>query len=94
MANPGSVRLTGDSNISAGRPTRVYTVNWVSGGTAGILQLRNGTADTDDLYYESDGIINQGDTITFEGGLYFPDGLFYDHDANTVQATISYTLNG
>ena len=39
------------------------------------------------------GTINDGQTIEFEqAGMFFPDGLFYDHDANTTFASINFTF--
>ena len=88
----GSVRKTADGVVgTSGRPIRVWNATWLSGGTAAILQLRNGTAVTDDLYVNEKGLAAYSETINFDRGLLFPDGCWYDHDANASSAIISYS---
>lgn len=89
----GTRRVTADTNITSGRPARVFSVHWLSGGTAGTLVLRNGTVDSDEVRYQKVGTINDGVTEEFgETGIFFPAGLFYDHDANTTFADINFTF--
>lgn len=72
----------------SGKPYRLYSVTWLSGGTAGVLVLRNGAADTADAFVTLSGTISRSVTQNFEGGLLFPAGCFYDHDSNTTRAMI------
>ena len=91
MNNHGSVALTADSAVgTSGNPIRVFSATWTSGATAGILQLRNGTADTADSYTFLEGTAYLSKVQTWEGGLRFPKGCFYDHDSNIGRAVIEY----
>lgn len=93
LGTGGTRRVTADTNISSGRPTRVLSVHWLSGGTAGTLVLRNGTTDSDEIRYQKVGTINDGVTEDFgETGIFFPAGLFYDHNANTTFASINFVV--
>lgn len=81
----GTVTLVADGAIGpSGKPIRVWSVTWLSGGTAGVLVLRNGAADSSTAWITLAGTINRSVTQNFEGGLLFPSGCFYDHDSNTA----------
>jgi len=89
----GTRRVTADTNVSAGRPVRVFSVHWLSGGTAGVLTLRNGTLVSDEIRYQKTGTINDGHTEDFgKTGIFFPDGLFIDVDANVTFADVNLTF--
>jgi len=91
MGLGGTRRVTADTDIGDGKPIRVLSVHWLSSGTAGTLVLRNGTTASDEIRYQKVGTINDGLTETFgESGIFFPAGLFYDHDANTTFAAINF----
>jgi hypothetical protein len=86
----GTKTLTGDGVVGiSGQPFRLYSVTWLSSGTAGVLVLRNGIADSATALITIAGTISRSVTQNFEGGLLFPAGLFYDHDSNTTIATFS-----
>ena len=86
----GTRLLTADTNVTAGTPTRVFAIHIISGATAGVVNLRNGTLVTDPIQVQHTGTIDTGATFTFgEFGFLFPDGLFYDEDANVTSTTIS-----
>lgn len=75
----------------SGKPTRVFQVTWLSGGTAGVLILRNGTSTSGDIYFNQTGTINKTVTVQFgEEGTLFPAGCFADVDANVTRALITY----
>jgi hypothetical protein len=82
----GSVRLTADGVVGpSGKPIRVFNVVMLSAaGGAGELVLRSGTADTGTAYVTEAGTAaSKTKTYSFEGGLVFPSGCFFDKDANT-----------
>lgn len=89
----GAVSKTADSVIgTSGKPIRVWAVNMLSGGTAGQLVLRNGTAAGDDIWVREVGTANTGKTVTYgQEGILFPNGCFYDDDSNFTSVTIQYT---
>jgi hypothetical protein len=75
---------------TAGKPTRVFSVSYTSGGTASVVILRNGTSATDAIYVRLDGTINKGTTWNDPNGLLFPAGCFVDVDANTASCAVSF----
>ena len=86
----GTKTLAADGVVgNSGKPFRLYSVTWLSGGTAGVLVLRNGAADTATAWITIAGTISRSVTQNFEGGLLFDSGLFYDHDSNTTIAIFS-----
>jgi len=90
----GTVRKTSDSVIGiAGDPSRVYSVTWLSGTTAGNLVLRNGSDATGDIFIQEEGTASQTKTLTFEEGLLFPSGCFFDKDTNVTAAVIAYSVD-
>ena len=89
---PGSVRITADSVIlESGKPVRVYWVSLVSGATASVLSLKNGTTSSGTEYISITGTANTGIVVNFAGGALFPGGLFADADANISSATFGCT---
>lgn len=89
---PGSTRVTADGIIgTSGKPIRVFSVHLISGGTAGIVNLRNGTLVSDTIWAQVTGTASTGITVNFGGGMRFPDGLYYDEDANVTSTIIVYT---
>lgn len=85
-----SNRLTADGVVgSSGKPTRLFSVEVLSGASNGVLVLRNGTADTATIYVQKDGLANKTVGYSWEGGLLFPDGCFFDKDTNVT--AIVYT---
>lgn len=90
--NHGSVRLTEDGAVgTSGKPIRVFSATQLSGGTAGILVLRNGTSDSATIYVQKTApVVSNTDTVNFEGGLLFPNGCFFDKDTNTIAVVVEY----
>lgn len=90
--NHGSIKLTADGSVgTAGKPIRVFSATQLSGGTAGILVLRNGSTDTADIYVQKTApVVSNTDTVSFEGGLLFPAGCFFDKDTNTTHVVVEY----
>lgn len=89
----GSVRLTADGAVGkSGKRTVVHSVVMLAGaGGAGVLVLRDGTADTGTVYVQEDGTAaSKTKTYNFEGGLYFPTGCFFDKDTNTTAVVVNY----
>jgi len=89
----GAEQHTADSVVGvSGRPIRLWAVNMLSGGTAGQLVLRNGTADTDTIWVREVGTVSTGKTVTYgDEGFLFPDGLFYDDDSNFTSVTFQFS---
>lgn len=88
----GSELLTADGAInSAGRKVRIFSMHIISGGTAGVVNLRDGDAVTDTIRVTETGAVNTGRTINFgEWGILFENGCFYDEDANVTSTLITY----
>ena len=94
MANKvsGSTRTSGDKNLASNRPTRIWSVAWLSGSNVATLVLRSGTAASDVIYYQKSGLANDTRLINFENGLLFPNGVFYDHSTLATFATFEYEV--
>lgn len=89
----GTVIKSADGAVgTAGSPIRVFSVNLVSGGTAGVLVLRNGTTASDPVYFQVTGTVSVGVVFDIQDGMFFPDGCFYDHDANFSHVAITYSV--
>ena len=88
----GSKRFTADGVVGiSGSPVRVFNVEMLNDASVGELVLRNGTADSATIYVKKNGAtVSDTDTYSWQGGLLFPDGCFFDKDTNTVAAVISY----
>ena len=89
----GAISTTGaDVAIgNAGKPIRIYALNILSDATAGQLVLRNGIVDTAAIYIREVGTASTGKTVTYgEQGMLFPNGCFYDQDANILGLTIEF----
>lgn len=87
----GSVYKTADSVIgTSGKPIRIYNIAWLSGTTAGYVNLYNGTGTSGNLYYKLDGTASKTKVENFTNGLWFPSGCFLDVDANVTSVVIDY----
>ena len=85
----GSVRVTADSVVGrSGSPLRVFSVTWLSGAAGGELVLRNGTDATGTIYVQQDGTAGKTVVQSWDEGLLFPNGCFFDKDANVTAAVI------
>jgi hypothetical protein len=86
-----SVCLTADGIIGgSGKKIRVSSVEFMSNGTAGILVLRNGAADTATVYVTRTGVINSSVTVSWPEGLTFPDGCFFDKGTNVTSVVVEF----
>jgi len=94
LYSSGSVQKTADSAIgSSGEPIRLFSVNMLSGGTAGQLVLRNGTSASADIWVREVGVANTGKTVSYgEHGILFPKGCFYDDDTNFTWVTFEFSV--
>lgn len=92
LQNAGSQLLTADGAVgSSGVAVRVFTIHIVSGGTAAIVSLKNGTAAGSTNYVTETGTISTGRTIPFGvAGFVFPAGCFVDVDVNTTSVLVSF----
>lgn len=90
---PGTLPFTSDNAVGiSGKPVRVWNVELLSGGAAGNLVLRNGTSDSSTIKVNQPGTINRSVTFNWANGILFPNGCFYDHDANTTSADITFSM--
>lgn len=88
----GSKLFTADGVVGAsGEPIRVYSIHIISGGTAGVVNLRDGTTVAGTIRVTETGVASTGKTIEYgEWGILFENGCFYDEDANVTSALITY----
>lgn len=85
----GTETFTADGAvIDSGAKVRIFNVTWVSGATAGILQLFNGTSATGTPYFSEAGTANQSKTVNFENGMVFANGCYVDINANCSLAIL------
>lgn len=79
----------------SGKPIRVFSLNFLSGGTAGVLILRNGTSASDTVFVTENGVISSGKTVEYgQTGILFPAGCFMDVDANVAGGVVSFAREG
>ena len=91
----GSVLKTADGVVGlSGKPVRVFRIHVLSGGTAGVVNLYNGTSNSDDLYIqETCGTVSTGNLFDYgEEGFLFPNGCYYEEavDANVTSTLITF----
>lgn len=95
IQNSGSqVIVSGTDSVvgTSGKPTRVFCVNFLSGATAGILILRNGTSTGGTVFVTENGVISSGKTIGYgQTGVLFPAGCFLDVDVNCTGGVVSFS---
>lgn len=85
---PGSQRITADGVVGvSGKPTRLYCVSLISGGTASVLSLLDGNGASGTQQVSITGTVSTGTVVNFAGGLRFPNGLYADVDGNISSAT-------
>ena len=89
---PGATTLTADGVLGqSGVPQRVYSVKILSGGTAGVVNLRDGTTVSGTIIDTLTGEASTTKTFNFQGGQRFPNGCYYDEDANVTSTTIVHS---
>ncbi len=94
IQNAGSqVIVSGTDAVvgTSGKPTRVFCVNFLSDGTAGVLILRNGTTSGGTAYAQENGVVSSGKTVSYgTQGIMFPGGCFLDVDAHCTGGVVTY----
>lgn len=86
----GYARFTADGAVkSSGAPVCVYGISFLSGGTAGVVILRDGTSTAGTSVIQENGVISSGKTENYPG-VVFPSGCFVDIDANVTQVSVFY----
>lgn len=79
----------------SGKPIRVFAVNFLSDGTAGVLILRNGTTASDTVFVTENGVVSSGKTIEYgQTGILFPAGCFMDLDTHVTGGVVSFAREG
>ena len=77
----------------SGSPCRVFMINVLSDGTAGVAILRNGTSTGGTAYVTVTGTISIGTVFSFgTQGVLFPAGCFLDVTANVVGGCVTYSI--
>lgn len=98
IQNAGSQAIVSATDAAvgnSGKPVRVFCVNFLSGGTAGVLILRNGTSASATVFVTENGVVSSGKTIAYgQTGVFFPAGCFLDVDANVAGGVISFAQEG
>lgn len=78
----------------SGRPTRVFAAHILSGATAGIIKLYNGTSTSGTIFVqETCGTVSTGNDFNYgDYGVLFPNGCFYEEveDADVTSTLISF----
>lgn len=92
VQNSGTVLITADGVVgTSGIATRVFFIHIISGGTAAVVSLRNGTTVTSTIYVTETGVISTGSTKSYgANGILFPAGCFCDVDTNTTSVLVSF----
>lgn len=92
VQNAGTVLITADGAVgTAGAGTRVFFIHIISGGTAAVVSLRNGSAVSSTIYVTETGVVNTGSTKPYgANGIFFPAGCFCDVDVNTTSVLVSF----
>jgi hypothetical protein len=91
----GAVLKAADGVVGiSGKPVRVFGLHVLSGGTAGIVKLYNGTTASGTLYVQQTcGTVSTGNLFEYGNeGFLFPNGCFYEEvvDANVTSTLISF----
>lgn len=87
---PGDELFTADGLISGGHTVRIFSAHIISGATAGVVNLRDGSA-SGTIRKTLTGTVSDGKTFNFAGGLRFENGCYYDEDANVTSTNIVYS---
>ena len=94
----GSQAIVSGTDAQVGSSTkaiRVFAVNFTSGGTAGVLVLRNGTSASGTAFVTENGVISSGKTSQYgQTGILFPAGCFLDVDSNVTGGVVAFAQEG
>lgn len=92
--NAGTQNIVGNTNTAiqaSGVAVRIFMVHIVSGGTASVVSLKNGTASGSTNYLTLTGTISTGATFNFgDKGILFPSGCFVVTDTNTSNVALTF----
>jgi len=90
----GSARYTADQALGgSGKTVRVFNATFLNAASAGTLVLRNGTTASGDIWVQSIGTgASRTDTLNWEEGLVFTNGLFFDKDTNVTAVVLTYRI--
>lgn len=89
---PGVQTRTTDGVIgTSGKPIRVFSIHIISGGTASVLAVYNGTGTNGTQLLSLTGTLSTGATFNFAGGFRFSAGCYLDVDSNVTSVSVSYT---
>lgn len=94
MIGKGVIINTSDfAVVAAGQPVTIYEVVFVSGGTAGTLNIRHGSTSSDTVAAKALGKISGSEIVRLgSNGIFFPNGCFIDFDANITNAAVAYEV--
>jgi hypothetical protein len=78
--------VIGDS----GQPQILYGFTVKSGGTAGVLTVKNGSSATGTAIFGPTGTVNQEILFVFPIGTLLGSGIYASFDANVTGATVFF----
>lgn len=91
---PGSEKFTADGVVGiSGKPVRLFSIIVHSGATAGEINLYNGTGTGDPLFQEIVGDSNTSKIVNYTGGLFFPNGLYYEESVDPTHSVLTYVVD-
>ena len=86
----GSTRLVTSTTVGkSGSPFRLFNLHVISGGTASVISVRNGTSASAAIWVKETGTANTGATFDYGEGILLSSGCFISTDANTTSVIIS-----
>lgn len=89
----GYTTIAADGEVGrTGLPKILYSINWVSDGTAGVIKIYDGTSTAGTLVYQETGVINTGVFRQFGGseGIMLKNGMYIDIDVHDVNVVVAY----
>lgn len=92
IQNAGTQLVTADIAVGdSGTAVRIFCIHIISGASAGVVDLYNGTSTGGTRYVSEDGTASKGKTVFFgPQGFVFPDGCYVDVDSNVTSVLVSY----
>lgn len=98
IQNSGSQAIASGTDAAigpSGKPIRVFALNFLSDGTAGVLILRNGTSASDTVFVTENGVVSSGKSISYgQTGILFPAGCFLDVDTHVTGGVVTFAKEG
>lgn len=95
IQNSGSQAIVSGTDAvvgTSGKSTRVFAINFLSDGTAGVLILRNGTSTGGTVFITENGVVSSGKTVPYgTTGVLFPAGCFLDVDSHVTGGVVSFS---